>query len=378
MGGTTTYTISGNSASGSWGTQDPLVATVVGGVVTGQGPGTTNITYTVAGTGGCNAATATRSVTVTAPPTAGTIAGTPQGICVGGTTTYTISGNSATGTWGSQNTAVATVVGGVVTGQGPGTTNITYTVAGTGGCNAATATRSVTVTANPAAPTPDSYGPLCSTASPIILGGSPSGGVWTGVGVSGTGPYTFNPAVGTQLLTYTITVGGCSNSASTTVNVGVCDCAGVINGTAFIDGCNNCVGGTTGLDPCGNDCLGVPGGNAQVDACGVCYANGPANPLWNTTCADCLGVPNGNAQVDACGVCYANGPANPLWNTTCADCLGVPNGNAQVDACGVCYANGPANPLWNTTCADCLGVPNGNAQVDACGVCYANGPANPL
>ncbi|MBK9175659.1 MAG: T9SS type A sorting domain-containing protein [Flavobacteriales bacterium] len=94
----------------------------------------------------------------------------------------------------------------------------------------------------------------------------------------------------------------------------------------------------------------------------MCYANGPANPLWNTTCADCLGVPNGNAQVDACGVCYANGPANPLWNTTCADCLGVPNGNAQVDACSVCYANGPANPLWNSTCADCEGAPNGPAQ----------------
>jgi len=77
---------------------------------------------------------------------------------------------------------------------------------------------------------------------------------------------------------------------------------------------------------------------------------------------DCLGVPNGEADTDACGVCYAGGASNPLWNTTCADCLGVPNGNAQVDACGICYANGPGNPLWNTTCADCLGVPNGPAQ----------------
>ncbi|MBK7944740.1 MAG: hypothetical protein IPJ85_05255 [Flavobacteriales bacterium] len=128
------------------------MATVVNGVVTGQGAGTTNITYTVAGTGGCGPVSASRSVTVTAPSVAGTISGTPQGICIGGTTTYTISGNSAAGTWGTDNASVATVVSGVVTGQGAGTTNITYTVAGTGGCNAATATRSVTVTANPSAP----------------------------------------------------------------------------------------------------------------------------------------------------------------------------------------------------------------------------------
>ncbi|NBY24165.1 MAG: hypothetical protein EBQ65_00135, partial [Chitinophagaceae bacterium] len=36
------------------------------------------------------------------------------------------------------------------------------------------------------------YGPSCATAMPISLGGIPAGGVWSGVGVSGT---TFSPAV---------------------------------------------------------------------------------------------------------------------------------------------------------------------------------------
>ncbi|MEO8589516.1 MAG: hypothetical protein ABI432_09120, partial [Flavobacteriales bacterium] len=73
----------------------------------------------------------------------------------------------------------------------------------------------------PAAPTPGSYGPLCSNGTPITLGGTPAGGVWTGTGVSGTGPYTFNPASGTQTLTYTVTTGLCSSNAPTTITVSV-------------------------------------------------------------------------------------------------------------------------------------------------------------
>jgi hypothetical protein len=66
-----------------------------------------------------------------------------------------------------------------------------------------------------------------------------------------------------------------------------------------------------------SDCLGVLGGNAQTDACGVCYALGAANPNWNSTCSDCLGVPNGDAAIDECDECYAGGINNPDWNSTC-------------------------------------------------------------
>ncbi|MBL8000968.1 MAG: hypothetical protein JNL05_03310, partial [Flavobacteriales bacterium] len=69
------------------------------------------------------------------------------------------------------------------------------------------------------APTPGSYGPLCSNGSPIVLGGSPAGGTWTGTGVTGSGPYSFNPSAGTQTLTYSVTTNGCSSSAQTTVTV---------------------------------------------------------------------------------------------------------------------------------------------------------------
>jgi len=69
--------------------------------------------------------------------------------------------------------------------------------------------------------TAGSYGPLCSNGTPINLAGNPSGGVWSGTGVSGnqaTG-YTFNPLAGSRALTYTYTNGTCSNSDQTTIIV---------------------------------------------------------------------------------------------------------------------------------------------------------------
>ncbi|MBE0638760.1 MAG: BspA family leucine-rich repeat surface protein, partial [Bacteroidales bacterium] len=59
------------------------------------------------------------------------------------------------------------------------------------------------------------YEPVSSNAQPVILGGEPIGGEWTGTGVSGnpSDGYIFDPSAGTQELTYTITDGnGCSNS----------------------------------------------------------------------------------------------------------------------------------------------------------------------
>nr|MBM3932098.1 hypothetical protein [Sphingomonadales bacterium] len=108
--------------------------------------GTFNYTVTLSGcTGGTS--TATGTITVAAPASAGTLSGT-QSICVNGTTTFTstVSG----GSWTSSAVGVATVnaTTGVVTGVAAGNANITYTVTGTGGCANATATRTVTVNSN--------------------------------------------------------------------------------------------------------------------------------------------------------------------------------------------------------------------------------------
>ena len=65
------------------------------------------------------------------------------------------------------------------------------------------------------------YSALCSNSSPLTLNGTPAGGTWTGTGVSGTvgSGFTFNPASGTQTLTYTYDNGTCSKSATTLITV---------------------------------------------------------------------------------------------------------------------------------------------------------------
>jgi Secretion system C-terminal sorting domain len=144
-----TTTFSSTQTGGAWSTSNAATATVnsTTGVITGVSAGTATITYTVAGTGGCPNATAIRTVTVTAAPTAGTLSGT-QNICVGLTTTF--SSTQIGGVWSTSSAAIATVnaTTGVITGVSDGTATITYTVAGTGGCPNATATRTVTVTAS--------------------------------------------------------------------------------------------------------------------------------------------------------------------------------------------------------------------------------------
>src|SRR5690554_4403229 len=241
-GSTTTFLSS--VSGGTWSSSNTGTATVnSSGVVTGQAAGTATITYTVAGTGGCADATATRTVTVTAPPNTGTLSGN-QNVCEGSTTTF--SSSVSGGTWSSSNTGTATVnSSGVVTGQAAGTATITYTVTGTGGCSDATATRTVTVTAPPNAGTLSGTQTVCE-GSTTTFSSTSSGGTWSS---SNTGTATVNSsgvvtgqAAGTATITYTVTgTGGCSDATATrTVTVTAPPNAGTLSGTQTV-----CEGSTT-------------------------------------------------------------------------------------------------------------------------------------
>jgi uncharacterized protein YjdB len=247
VGATTTFssTISGELwSSGSIG-----VATINSstGVITGVSAGTAIITYTFSGNGVCEDATATRTVTVTAVTSAGTLSGT-QTLCSNGTTT--LSSSISGGVWTSGSTGVATINSstGVVTGVSAGTATMTYTITGTGGCSNATATRTVTVTAAPSVGTLSGTQTLCSDGT-TTLSSSVSGGAWssnaTGVATinSSTGVVT-GVTAGTATMTYTITgTGGCSNATSTrTVTVTASTSAGTLSGTQTL-----CSNGTTTL-----------------------------------------------------------------------------------------------------------------------------------
>jgi len=148
--GSTTFSSNGDSG-GAWSSATTGVATIDGasGAITPVAAGSSVITYEVTGTGGCSNASATRTVTVTAVPNAGTLSGT-EAACLGGSAvTFTSDGDA--GTWSSGTAGVATINSstGAITPVSAGSSVMTYTVTGSGGCSDATATRTATVNTAP-------------------------------------------------------------------------------------------------------------------------------------------------------------------------------------------------------------------------------------
>ncbi len=177
-------------------------------------------------------------------PVPGTLSGTTS-VCIGGTTQLSSNGDPG-GTWTSSNTTVAMVnASGLVSALTNGTSTITYTVT-EGSCSIST---SIVVTVNPppAVSCPASSA-VCSSTAPFALsGGSPAGGTYSGPGVSGG---VFSPAVagvGTHIITYSATQGGCSGSCTFTITVNAAPTAGVLTAPGFTQGSNGwqvCFGNT--------------------------------------------------------------------------------------------------------------------------------------
>ncbi|MDP4799222.1 MAG: tandem-95 repeat protein [Crocinitomicaceae bacterium] len=236
-----TSTLSSNIAGGAWSSATPAVASINAstGVVTGVSAGTSIMTYTVTGTGGCANATQTSLVTVTAPPTAGTISGT-QAICANGSSTLTSS--VAGGSWSSSNPLVAAINSstGAVSGVNAGTAVMTYTVTGTGGCANATASTTITVTPVPSAGTIAGTTAICANGSSTLTS-SVTGGAWSSAtpavaSINAATGAVAGVSAGTAVMTYTITgTGGCADVSTTaTVNVTAVPTAGTIAGTTAI------------------------------------------------------------------------------------------------------------------------------------------------
>ncbi|HRD54300.1 MAG TPA: GEVED domain-containing protein, partial [Flavobacteriales bacterium] len=132
-----------------------------------------------------------------------------------------------------------------------------------------TSTGNVTVNVNPLPAVPDCGGPyatLCVAGPSFQLTPGTPGGVWSGTGVTPGG--LFDPAVGTQLLTYTVTESGCSNSCTVTVNVNSAD----------TDGDN--------IPDCVDECPLIPGEIGDACDAGPGFILGEIDANCN-----CIGVP---------------------------------------------------------------------------------------
>ena len=221
LGSTTQLTGSATAASSNaWVSATTSVATVSAtGLVTGVAAGTSVITYT--NSNGCQK---TITVTVNALPT---ITGTLS-MCVGFTTQLTGSGSPAsTNPWVSATPSVATVSNsGLVTGVSAGTSVITYT--DSNGCQK---TATVTVIANPSAPSVTYNAPACDeTTFSITVTGVISGAIYTvkdknGNDVSGLSPSSPHTALNSSNITFSnfpagsgyqvsVSAGGCGSGTS--------------------------------------------------------------------------------------------------------------------------------------------------------------------
>ncbi len=182
------FTLPNTSNNGYTGTWSPAINN------------TATTPYTFTPNAGQCATTTTMTVTVGAPVEP-TFAQVPA-ICTGGSFTLpNISNNGYTGTWSPtiNNTA---------------TTDYTFTP--TAGQCATSTTLTVTVNLLPVVDA-GNYTSVCSNAASISLVGSPAGGTFSGIGVTGN---NFSPAQGTQTVTYTYTDGnGCTNSDNTLITI---------------------------------------------------------------------------------------------------------------------------------------------------------------
>jgi hypothetical protein len=245
----------------------------------------------------------------------------------------------------------------------------------------------------------------CDIDDPIALIGSPLGGTWSGVGVSNN---SFDPAAGSQTLTYTFTdVNGCTNTCTTSITViesttwfADADNDGFGNPAVSIQDCEQPVGFVANSnDNCPNDPLksepGVCGCGVSdvdsdndgtpdcIDSCpndpnktnpGTCGCGVADTDSDNDGIADCIDVCPLLANLepgDPCDDGNAN-TGNDVVNENCVcagvllDCAGVPGGTAFLDNCNTCVGG---NTGLVACAADCNGVFGGTAFTDNCGTC---------
>jgi hypothetical protein len=182
---------------------------VSGGVFTPAVAGVYSVTYDYTDQNGCSAAAST-SIVVNALPVVST--GSYGPYCAGGAA-VTLGGSPVGGSWSGDG-----VSGGVFTPSAAGVYSVTYSYTDANGCSAAAST-SIVVKNKPVV-NAGCYGPVCLNSSPVFLSGTPTGGTWSGPGVSGRSFDPMEAGPGTHVLTYTYQVpGGCAITTTATIEV---------------------------------------------------------------------------------------------------------------------------------------------------------------
>ncbi|MEQ6121138.1 DUF6443 domain-containing protein [Reichenbachiella sp. MALMAid0571] len=216
----TDYNASVSNGTGTWSITSGAGTINSSGLVNWDSnfSGTAVITYT--GTGCGSNSVQTKNVTVTPYVTTTAITGTSSLCRNSADTDYNASVSNGTGTWSITSGAGTINSSGLVNWDSnfSGTAVITYT--GTGCGSNSVQTKNVTINDFPTVSAGSDL-QVFTTNTFTITGGSPSGGTWSGTGV--TGGNTFNAATagtGTHTITYSYTDGNtCSNTDTRNITV---------------------------------------------------------------------------------------------------------------------------------------------------------------
>ncbi len=264
-----TVSLTDATTGGNWSSSVPARGTVdASGNVTGIAAGPVNITYTIPATG-CKAIAAETVNALPSAITGGSV------VCSGGST-LALRDATTGGIWSSPagSGGSATVDGsGNVTGTGAGTVTISYAVSG---CSVS---RTITVTATPAAITGNT--PTCAGTA-LSLVETVGGGTWsssnTAVATVGTDGTVTTVAGGTSTISYT-TGAGCSASVVVTVNTIL-----AITGLPSV-----CLASTTSLADVtpGGTWSSSAAGTASVGSTGIVTGNAIGTATISYTTASC-------------------------------------------------------------------------------------------
>ncbi len=234
-GGTTT--LSDTSPGGVWSSSGVNASVSFVGVVTGLSLGTEVITYRITNT--CGSAFATKTISVTTSPGAGTLTGASN-VCVSSAITLTPS--IPGGTWSATN-ANATVFSGIVRGNRPGIDTIVYKI--TSSCGVTMVTKTVSIDPLPAIGPISGPSSVCTGAT-ITLTDTTVGGVWSCTNPRATvsGGIVTGMSTGADTVVYTLTTGCGIIAITKRITVDAAP------GSVTISGAGNvCVGISTTLTP---------------------------------------------------------------------------------------------------------------------------------
>ena len=183
--------------------------------------GVYSISLTASNAAGGDTETKTAFITVNALPSVSFISISSTGLdtfCMDGGAIVVLDGATPAGGYYS-GTGVFNDTLFDPTVSGPGSSMITYNYTDTNGCSTSVS-RTIDIMNNPTAPTFSVLDTTCNNGAVVALTGSPTGGIFSGLGVSGS---VFDPSAvssGIYPIEYTITDGvGCSASTTDSIYV---------------------------------------------------------------------------------------------------------------------------------------------------------------